>query len=861
MRKLTFLLFVLFTIINTKGYTQVPESFNYQAVVRDDQGNLIINQHVSVRVSILENSSEGSAEYIEHQVIKSSATGVINMGIGAGIVDYGVFSDINWSANQKFLKVEIDPLGGVSYQHIGTFQLLSVPYAMEAKNSTTSVMSENAINSVYALKADSAEIAKRLDKDVLHFPETDTLFAVKDHNGNLVFAVFPDGAKVYVNEGVKGNIGGFAVTGRNPGKAIPEEEYLRVTPDSTRVWVNESLKGNIGGFAVTGRNPGKGMSGDYFVVTSDSARIYINDTTTTKGKIGGFAVTGRNPDKGPNDDYLRVTRDSTRVYITESNTKGKAGGFAVTGRNPDKAIDQDYFNITPSITAQKIIDESRVMWYPEKSALLAGELYVPEPDSVGEFSLSLGYRNIAKGKWSQAMGYQSVARGAYSTAVGFEAIADSSSFAFGFGSKALGTNSFAFGSKGVDASGNQLSTVTSAKGDYAFAFGLGASAEGLGSFVLGANSTASGDFSTALGFNTEANGLNSTAMGVGNVSQGIASFTMGAGNTATGDQSMAFGAGNIALGDASMVMGANNTANGTYCIVGGFTNTATGTGAFVIGNNNNINGDATMATGSYNVCSNLGAVAFGSHNNSGGLRSFATGYYTTSSGSNSFSSGDNTIASGSNSIAGGYYTKANANGAISYGDNTIANGQYSITAGFYTTAESYASLVCGQFNTLEGGDANNWVETDPLFIAGNGTNAGFGRNNALILYKNGNMEIAGALQQDSDERLKENIVKLDNILEKVLKINSVYYEFIDKQTHPSGTHIGFIAQEIQPYFPELINSDSKGFLSVEYSNMTAVLLQAIKEQQTIIDQQIKKNQELEDKLKRILDRLEVLEDK
>ncbi len=177
------------------------------------------------------------------------------------------------------------------------------------------------------------------------FTVDDTLFSVKDKDGNIVFAVFPDGAKVYVNEGVKGRVGGFAVTGRNPTKApLTEEEYLRVTPDSTRIWVTEDpTKARVGGFAVTGRNPTKGMSGDYLVVTSDSTRIYINDTTTTKHRVGGFAVTGRNPTKGPNDDYLTVTKDSTRIYFTESQTKGNVGGFAVTGRNPTKGDNNPVF--------------------------------------------------------------------------------------------------------------------------------------------------------------------------------------------------------------------------------------------------------------------------------------------------------------------------------------------------------------------------------------------------------------------------------------------------------------------------------------------------------------------------------------
>jgi hypothetical protein len=121
------------------------------------------------------------------------------------------------------------------------------------------------------------------------------------------------------------------------------------------------------------------------------------------------------------------------------------------------------------------------------------------------------------------------------------------------------------------------------------------------------------------------------------------------------------------------------------------------------------------------------------------------------------------------------------------------------------------------------------------------------------------MTIAGSLTELSDKRLKENIVNIENVLSNVLDINPVYFEFKDKKSHPSGRHIGFVAQEIEPLFPELIQKDSKGYLSIEYSNMTAILLQAIKEQQEIINEQNKKNEELELQLKQIMERLEKLE--
>jgi hypothetical protein len=65
----------------------------------------------------------------------------------------------------------------------------------------------------------------------------------------------------------KGKVGGFAVSGRTPTKLGEEIEYFRVTPDSTRVWVNDSIgtKGRVGGFAVSGRTPTKGIGKRLFI--------------------------------------------------------------------------------------------------------------------------------------------------------------------------------------------------------------------------------------------------------------------------------------------------------------------------------------------------------------------------------------------------------------------------------------------------------------------------------------------------------------------------------------------------------------------------------------------------------------------
>ena len=80
----------------------------------------------------------------------------------------------------------------------------------------------------------------------------------------------------------------------------------------------------------------------------------------------------------------------------------------------------------------------------------------------------------------------------------------------------------------------------------------------------------------------------------------------------------------------------------------------------------------------------------------------------------------------------------------------------------------------------------------------------------------------------SDERLKTNIEDLpDNTLDKLLNVKTVTYNW--KKGNTEKNNIGFIAQDLQQYFPELVHEDSNGYLSVFYANMTPVLVESIKE--------------------------------
>lgn len=95
----------------------------------------------------------------------------------------------------------------------------------------------------------------------------------------------------------------------------------------------------------------------------------------------------------------------------------------------------------------------------------------------------------------------------------------------------------------------------------------------------------------------------------------------------------------------------------------------------------------------------------------------------------------------------------------------------------------------------------------------------------------------------SDQRLKDNIQPLESVLDKVLALSPSSYFF--KKDQSKQNQIGFIAQDMEKYFPDLAQGDDSQedqYMTVNYQGMIPVLTKAIQEQQTIIDQQ---NSEIE----------------
>jgi hypothetical protein len=129
--KKNILMAVFCLVLSAMSFAQVPQMMSYQAVVRGSDNNLVVNQQISMRVSILQGSADGEAVYTETHSATTNANGLVSIEIGNGTSNDS-FSTINWANGPFFVKTETDVNGGENYEIVGVSQLLSMPYAMYA---------------------------------------------------------------------------------------------------------------------------------------------------------------------------------------------------------------------------------------------------------------------------------------------------------------------------------------------------------------------------------------------------------------------------------------------------------------------------------------------------------------------------------------------------------------------------------------------------------------------------------------------------------------------------------------------------------------------------------------------------------
>jgi uncharacterized protein (TIGR02145 family) len=119
--------------LNASVTSSVPGKINYQGMAMGTQRKPMKNSSIGLRFSVIDSSPVGAVLFTETLQVTTDSFGIFATQIGGGTTTLGKFENIPWSnGKNKFLKVEMDILGGSNYQTMGTNQLVSVPYALHA---------------------------------------------------------------------------------------------------------------------------------------------------------------------------------------------------------------------------------------------------------------------------------------------------------------------------------------------------------------------------------------------------------------------------------------------------------------------------------------------------------------------------------------------------------------------------------------------------------------------------------------------------------------------------------------------------------------------------------------------------------
>lgn len=259
---------------------------------------------------------------------------------------------------------------------------------------------------------------------------------------------------------------------------------------------------------------------------------------------------------------------------------------------------------------------------------------------------------------------------------------------------------------------------------YSVAAGEKANARGKNSVALGSESVSVGKNSAAL-IGGIAIADTSFAVGPASRAEGQESVAM-AGGLATGKRSFAVGEGNSALSVGSVALGINSTASGDESVAIGGSNVSSGTSSFALGTDNEASGNFSIALGAEdNTASGSYSISLGTGNETTATKSNAWGDENQVNAPQGFGIGsENTVV-------------LTASKGMAIGSGSKVSGEQGLAIGTSLESTSYRETVLGSFNLVgTPGTVDAWVETDMLYVIGNGKTAG-NESNALEITKAG----------------------------------------------------------------------------------------------------------------------------
>jgi hypothetical protein len=340
MRKLYILVALL--LVSAMSFGQAPSGMSYQGVVRDSGGALVVSQAVGMQISILLGSSQGNAVYRETQLAITNANGLVSLEIGTGSTTDD-FSAIDWSSGSYFIKTETDPTGGNNYSIVGTSQLMSMPYALYAKTSGSSIAGAAGRNGIDGARGATGPQGLAGAASTVAGPT-----GPQGQSGAASTVAGPTGA-----DGKDGATGAQGTAGND---------------------------GAIGAAGPQGANGANGATGPQGLVGNDGAAGAAGLTTSVNAIVqrdGNITLTTTNIPEGDKKYYTEALVSANADVAANKAKVGQASG-TVSG-------DMQYWNGTAWVVIATTPNEGATLQLIGSIPTCVGGTPPPQPATVGDF--------------------------------------------------------------------------------------------------------------------------------------------------------------------------------------------------------------------------------------------------------------------------------------------------------------------------------------------------------------------------------------------------------------------------------------------------------------------------------------------
>ena len=364
MKRLVAILSIM--VLAVAAMAQVPQTMNFQALIRNAENQVVTNQPVEIEVSVLNSAQQ--AVYTETHSVTTNFNGIATLEVGSGTPVVGTFAGIDWSADKYYMETKIQLSDG-SEALTDITPLLSVPYALyAAKAAETDIdLSEYAKKSDIPEAVDLSDYALKSEipseVSLEEYAKKSEIPTMPDLSGYALKSEIP--AEVDLTDYAKKSdipeavdLSGYALKSE-----IPVEVDLTDYAKSADIESAYAKKTDLDGYALVSQLP------DEVDLTDYAKSADIESAYAKKTDLSGYALVSQIPDEVDLTDYALkselpivpdVTGFATKTEVSENYLTKETFENYVLGAGQPEAVDLSVYAKTADVNAALATLESQI---------------------------------------------------------------------------------------------------------------------------------------------------------------------------------------------------------------------------------------------------------------------------------------------------------------------------------------------------------------------------------------------------------------------------------------------------------------------------------------------------------------------